>query len=163
VPFSVSLDDRGWISFAPRTQFVNFGRFHEPRQQVAVIAPRQFFTSNGGVRRLAKVGQVLAALKSNPNVRVLDQDRVRLGGRAALRLTVRARAHTGYPDFCLRPCVALFPLPEVTWTVESNVNQRLTILSVAGRIVIAAESGPLRKRGFSQTGSLLNTLRFATG
>jgi streptogramin lyase len=160
-PVVFSIDEPGWMSLAPARFGFELARFDEPRVGLAISSPRQFFTPEGRVHRLERAGQLVDALTTNPNVRIIDQDRLRLGGTRANRVTFRVRQHKGYPDFCTTPCVALFPLPEVTMTAEFAVKQRMSVLSMAeGRIVVVTETEPPRQRGFSQTGSLLDTLHF---
>ena len=160
VPFSVTLDERGWISHAPAREAVELSRFTEPHTSLGLYAPRQYFTATGGVRPLDDLDEFAAALASNPHLRVIARERVRIDGAPAARLTVAVRPYEGYPDLCARPCVALLPLAEgLTVALESSVHQRLTVAAVAGKPVVVLETAPLSRKGFAETERLMRTLR----
>ena len=161
VPFGFSLGERGWIAHAPTREAVYLARFTEPHTTLGVYAPRQFFTTTGGVRRIGTVNDLVGALTSNPHLRVSERERVRLAGVPAERLTVSVRPYSPYPSFCPAPCVLLLPLPEgLTVTAESKGDQRLTIASVRGRPVVVLETAPANQSGFAATERILRTLEF---
>ena len=126
-PFRFSLPERGWLS-AVGNRSVGLARFDEPSTFLGVMAPQQVFTPAGGVRRLKSVDQLLEVLTSNPNLAILARERVQIGGIPAVQLTLRVLPHKGFPDFCPATCVALFPLPRQTFTLESRLNDRLSSL-----------------------------------
>jgi hypothetical protein len=159
VPFSFSLDERGWVSHAPTQEAVELSRFTQPRTSLGVYAPRQVFTATGGVRRLRAVGDLATVLTSNPHVRVIARERIQVGGARALRLTVRVRPYEAYPDLCAQPCVAFLPLPGgLTVAAESDVIQRFSIASVGGRPLVVLETDG-EGSDFTDTERLLRTLR----
>lgn len=159
VPFGFSVADRGWIAQAPTREAVFLARFTDPQTTLGVYAPRQFFTTAGGVRRIGTVDDLVGALTRHPHLRVVKRERVRLAGVPAVRLTVSVRPYSPYPDLCPAPCVLLLPLDDgLTVTAESNVNQRLTVASIHSRPVVVIETERQARRGFAATEPILRTL-----
>ena len=72
------------------------------------------------------------------------------------------RPYQGFPDLCLAPCVALFPLPRETYTLESSQIERLSILAIREKILVAVESKGRNTRGFEETRGLISMLHFGT-
>ena len=157
VPLALALGERGWVSHAPSRETVELSRFTEPHTALGVYAPSQFFTATGGVRPLEDIQDFVSGLASNPHIRVISRERVRVGGVSGVRLTLEVLPHDSYPDFCDKPCVAVLPLPGgLTVTAESKIRQRFTIASVTGKPVVVLESAD---KDFAETERVLRTLR----
>jgi streptogramin lyase len=159
-PLTLEVDGRGWLAFGPQADVTAFGRFDSPDTFLEIIAPKQVFNAKGGVQKLNDPAEIVAALTSNPNVRILSREQVRVGGIPAEQLTVHVRRFEPFPDFCPTPCVPVFPLGLGTVAISSHSDERLAIMEVGGRIVVLHEYAPQAGKGFAGTRSLLRGLRF---
>ena len=160
VPATLDVSGRGWVSLGRLPGILPFVRFDSPSTSVEVVAPKQLFTANGGVRRLTTPAQIIDALESNKNVTVGPRERISIGGIPAIRVTVEVRPYGPFPDFCPTPCVPIFPVELGTVAVGSRSKERLSIVEAGGAIIVVHENAPRTGRGFAETESLVRGLRF---
>jgi hypothetical protein len=161
VPASFSTTAFAWIGVHPEPDSIAI-QLAAPREGgLDLDAPTQMFNADG--RSLVPVGtpaKVLATFRKNPHLRVGPVRHLMVGGRPALQFDLRAHTAPRNPDICgpFR-CVLLYPTQESTEAVSAGDVSRTTLVRIAGRTIIIAESGDgaAERRA---TAALLRTFRF---
>jgi hypothetical protein len=159
VRFSAAAPDGDWVGVVAEPIFGG-QRFHEPDVGFNVMVPKQLLEADGSVKPVRDAGAVIAHLRHHRGLRATAVRRVRLGGRPALQVEVRARRYSGTPPFCSAACTPTIADGPVTNAVQAPSTVRVTALDVDGHAFVVTEDSGRRGRGLPTTGAMVRTFRF---
>jgi outer membrane protein assembly factor BamB len=158
-PFSVSLQEPGWLAFAAAPDVVAIGRFEALNSYVEIAIPRQLFTADGSSRRVRSEEQILDLLEANRRISTGPRARTTLGGRPATRVSLTALPRDDYPSICPEACAFLFGAEGTSFAIHRSIPTTLFVLTHRGKVVVVLQfMGGERAR--AQTSALLRSLRF---
>lgn len=128
-----------------------------------VSAPRQVYAPDGSTRNLTTPARLLTEFRRHPHLRVGVVHHVLIGGERALQFKLEATHAGRHPEVCGPvPCELIFPIQEGTNRLEAGHPVRISLVSIAGRVLVFAEdSNAYNPVALRATASLLRTFRFA--
>jgi len=158
VPASVSVPSLRWIATRPQGDDLNFVPVAGAGREVDILAPRQVWVTDTQLRAIDGAEHLYAQLRSNPKLVIANVQRLHVGGRPAIRFTVRIRTKLASAALCGAPCVPIFPLQITKIAAGASDAGRFTVLDVGKRTIVILESGPRPLGHWAEP--LLGTLRF---
>jgi streptogramin lyase len=159
VRFSATAPDGEWVGVVAEPIFGG-QRFHEPDVGFNVMVPKQLLEADGGVTPARDARGVIDHLRHHRGLRATAVRRVRLGGRPALQVELRARRYSGTPPFCSAACTPTIADGPVTNAVQAPSTVRVTALDVDGHPFVITEDSGRRGHGLPTTGAMVRSFRF---